>query len=111
MKYRLLNHTLDFYSQAYNLKFTAHYFRYSESTAFRDFYEAKMNDIPIIKPVDAFLTMSGKNKPTLYVLGVEHKSVLSISNYREDSIYIGGHVDPTKIVRIKHLNDVYEILP
>jgi hypothetical protein len=102
---------LDFYSQTYNLKFTAHYFKYSETTAFRDFYEAKMNDVPIIKPVDAYLAASGKNYPSLYVLGVEHKAVMSISNNGEDSIYIGGHVDPTKIVRIKHKNDVYEILP
>ena len=102
---------MDFYSQAYNLKFTAHYFRYSEATEFVDYYETKMNDISIINPVIAFFAMSGKNKPSLYVLGVEHKSVFSISNNSEDSIYIGGHVDPTKIVRIKHKNDVYEILP
>jgi len=111
VKYRLLHQTLDFYSQAYNLKFTTHYFKYSEATEFRDFYEAKMDDVPIIKPVNAFFAMSGKNKPSLYVLGVEHKSVFSISNNSDDSIYIGGNVDPTKIVRIKQQNDIYELLP
>jgi hypothetical protein len=111
VKYRLLHQTLDFYSQAHNLKFTAHYFKYSETTAFRDFYEAKMNDVPIIKPVPAFLTSDG-TKTTMFVLGVEHRAVFPISNTSNDSIYIAFPPNPrTKVVRIKHQNDIYEVLP
>jgi hypothetical protein len=111
VKHRLKHHVYDFYSQTNNLKFTAHYFIYTENQGFIDMYEAKINDAPIIKPVDAFMSASSSNKPSMIVLGINHKSVFSISNIGEDSIYIGGDTDPTKIVRIKHLNDVYEILP
>jgi hypothetical protein len=111
VKHRLKHHVYDFYSQTNNLKFTAHYFIYTENQGFIDMYEAKINDAPIIKPVDANLAVSGTPIPTMLVLGVEHYSVFFFTNIGNDSLYIRGDADPTKIVRIKHLNDVYEILP
>jgi hypothetical protein len=111
VKYRLLHQTVDFYSQAYNLKFTAHYFKYSETTAFRDFYEVKMNDVPIIKPVDAFLTTLNP-RITINILGKHYDRVLAISNNMKDSVYLGVGSNPQKrIIRVLQKGDVYEVIP
>ncbi len=111
VKHRLKHHVYDFYSQTNNLKFTAHYFIYTENQGFIDMYEAKINDAPIIKPVSAFLTLTG-SKTTIFVLGVKYDYVFSISNMPNDSLYFGGGINPAKkIIRIKHQNDIYEVLP
>jgi hypothetical protein len=111
IKYHLLNHTVVFQTVSKSESLNIHYYRYSETNDFRDFFTLQFQDLNFgPQDVDAMYSASGNQLITLNVLGKQYNSVLPLSS-GNDTVYLSGTDALHQIIRIKYQNNIYEVLP
>jgi hypothetical protein len=113
IKYRLLNHKMYFIDLQNESKLFIHYYTYSETNAFQDYFIFGINDNSQFGPYSTFSYFNGYPIANIDVLGVQY-TVKQHSNVSLDSIYWQSNKNAQsskRFVRIKHNNNVYEVLP
>lgn len=110
--YKLLNHNIDFKKITGQKFLNIHYYKYSETNAFRDFFTTTFDNSLMIGPMDVnkLYSSSSTKLIKLRVLGIEYPNVLPL-NQNADTIYLMGPDPKHQIVRVKNGNDIYEAIP
>ncbi|MEI6595533.1 MAG: hypothetical protein WCO28_08210 [Bacteroidota bacterium] len=112
IKYRLLNHKINFTSSNTGENLSVYYYKYSETNAFRDFFEIHFNSVLNIGPNEAVFTLITSSIPrlTISVLGITYNSALPLIA-GSDTIYIGFKGTSNSFIRIRQQNNIYELIP
>jgi hypothetical protein len=113
VKYRLLNHSITFKNKFNINDLYVHYYIYSETNAWRDFYEWQFSNIKI-GPNEAF--SSSRHTTTMQILGRTYQYIEGVTSNtnQDDSLYFNYNLDDepeVHIVRIKNGMDIYEVIP